>query len=75
MDTYTIDATDSIDDLDEAPAEAPCTLLGILEPDEALAAAERMQRQYQSSSHSLFGRDGRRVEGRLRMEQLAYEDA
>ena len=38
----------------------------------ALAAARRMQRWYQSTpqgaAHSLFGRDGRRVEGRLEVE-------
>lgn len=49
-------------------ADAPNSLGGILEPDAALAAARRMQRWYQTPqgvSHSMFGRDGRRVEGRL----------
>ncbi|MFN7641549.1 MAG: hypothetical protein ACK5PW_00430 [Burkholderiales bacterium] len=49
-------------------ADAPNSLGGILEPDAALAAARRMQRWYQTPqgvTHSMFGRDGRRVEGRL----------
>jgi hypothetical protein len=52
--------------------EAPNSLPGILDPEAALAAARRMQRWYQSTpqgaAHSLFGRDGRRVEGRLEVE-------
>ena len=49
-------------------ADAPNSLGGILEPDAALAAARRMQRWYQTPqgvAQSMFGRDGRRVEGRL----------
>jgi hypothetical protein len=46
----------------------PSTLPGILEPNEALAAAQRMQRWYRSAPQglaaSVFGRDGRRVLGR-----------
>ena len=52
--------------------EAPNSLPGILDPEAALEAARRMQRWYQSnpqgSAHSLFGRDGRRVEGRIEVE-------
>ena len=55
----------------EAPpsaADTPFSLAAILEPDAALAAARRMQRWYQTTpqglAHSIFGRDGRRVEGR-----------
>jgi hypothetical protein len=51
-----------------APADAPNSLGAILEPDAALAAARRMQRWYQTPqgvAHSMFGRDGRRVDGRL----------
>lgn len=65
--------------LDEQPFEdtqilpdAPNSLPGILDAEAALAAARRMQRWYQSTpqgaAHSLFGRDGRRVEGRLEVE-------
>lgn len=49
-------------------ADAPNSLGAILEPDAALAAARRMQRWYQTPqgvAHSMFGRDGRRVDGRL----------
>ena len=49
-------------------ADAPNSLGAILEPDAALAAARRMQRWYQTPQgvgHSMFGRDGRRVDGRL----------
>lgn len=58
------------DDGDAAPltADTPFSLAAILEPDAALAAARRMQRWYQTTpqglAHSIFGRDGRRVEGR-----------
>lgn len=48
--------------------DAPNSLDAILEPDVALAAARRMQRWYQTPqgvAHSMFGRDGRRVDGRL----------
>ena len=48
--------------------EAPNSLEAILAPDAALAAARRMQRWYQTPqgvAHSMFGRDGRRVDGRL----------
>lgn len=63
----------SDDDRDEeACSELPYSLTGILEPDAALAAARRLQRWYQSTpqgaAHSLFGRDGRRVEGRPLVE-------
>lgn len=63
------------DDIDVI--DPPSTLTGILQPDEALAAAQRLQRRYQSNapgSNSLFGRDGRRVEGRLPVE-VAGEEA
>jgi hypothetical protein len=56
----------------------PCSLTAILEPDAALAAAQRMQRWYQSTpqgaAHSLFGRDGRRVEARLDIDGLLVAD-
>lgn len=49
-------------------ADTPFSLAAILEPDAALAAARRMQRWYQTTpqglAHSIFGRDGRRIEGR-----------
>ena len=49
-------------------ADLPNTLPGILEPDQAVAAAQRMQRWYRSApqgvASSVFGRDGRRVLGR-----------
>lgn len=51
-----------------APTDVPNSLGGILEPDAALAAARRMQRWYQTPqgvTHTMFGRDGRRVDGRL----------
>lgn len=52
--------------------ETPSSLAGILEPQAALAAADRMQRWYKTNpqgvAHSLFGRDGRRVEGRIEVE-------
>jgi hypothetical protein len=52
--------------------EAPHSLPGILDPEAALEAARRMQRWYrwnpQGWAHSLFGRDGRRVEGRIEVE-------
>lgn len=55
-----------------AAPELPHSLCSILDPSDALAAAQRMQRWYQSSpqgpAQSLFGRDGRRVEGRLTVE-------
>ena len=59
-------------DVDGDSPESPSSLLAILDPEAALAAARRMQRWYQSTpqgaAHSLFGRDGRRVEGRLQVE-------
>jgi hypothetical protein len=61
-------------DGDDEPSlpELPHSLCAILDPSDALAAAQRMQRWYQSSpqgpAQSLFGRDGRRVEGRLTVE-------
>ncbi|MFZ4757080.1 MAG: hypothetical protein ACOYLX_02790 [Burkholderiaceae bacterium] len=60
---------------EDEPAEVPNSLTAILDPAEALAAARRMQRWYQSSpqgaSHSLFGRDGCRVEGRPLADEAA----
>ena len=56
--------------------DAPSTLAGILQPDAALAAAQRLQRRYQTNApgaNSLFGRDGRRVEGRLPVEVVGEE--
>lgn len=53
-------------------SDTPNSLPGILEPEAALAAARRMQRWYKSTpqgvAHSMFGRDGRRIEGRLELE-------
>jgi hypothetical protein len=60
-----------------APADAPNSLGAILEPDAALAAARRMQRWYQTPqgvAHSMFGRDGRRVDGRLNTGPIERED-
>jgi hypothetical protein len=55
-------------DASSSATDAPFSLAAILEPDAALAAARRMQRWYQTTpqglAHSMFGRDGRRVEGR-----------
>ncbi len=54
-------------------ADAPNSLGGILEPDAALAAARRMQRWYQTPqgvAHSMFGRDGRRIDGRLQSASI-----
>jgi hypothetical protein len=56
--------------------DPPSTLAGILQPDAALAAAQRLQRRYQANipgANSLFGRDGRRVEGRLPVEVVGEE--
>lgn len=56
----------------------PNTLTAILNPQDALEAAHRMQRWYRSTAqgvaHSVFGRDGRRIEGRLAYEAMAQED-
>jgi hypothetical protein len=64
-------------ELTETP-EVPSTLSAILNPIEALEAAQRMQRWYRTTSqgiaHSIFGRDGRRVEGRLAFETMAHDD-
>ncbi len=64
-------------DLYEDDVEAPCTLTGILDPQEALAASQRMQRWYRSApqgvASSVFGRDGRRVMGRP--AEIAIEEA
>lgn len=61
----------------ELAVQAPSSLAAILEPSEALAAAQRMQRWYRSTPqggvHSQFGRDGRRVDARLALE-CATED-
>ena len=62
------------DDFD--PIDPPNTLTGILQPDAALAAAQRLQRRYQTNApgaNSLFGRDGRRVEVRLPVEMVGEE--
>lgn len=68
-------------DLDLEPistTEAPNTLTAILNPTDALEAAQRMQRWYRTTAqgiaHSIFGRDGRRVEGRLAFEAMAQSD-
>ena len=62
----------------EIAVQAPSSLAAILEPSEALAAAQRMQRWYRSTPqgtvHSLFGRDGRRVDGRLALECATEEN-
>ena len=62
--------TSELDTYDSATAELPNSLVMLLEPTAALEAARRMQQWYQTTpqgaAHSLFGRDGRRVEGRLR---------
>lgn len=68
MDTdNTADFSDSI----------PSSLTEILEPTQALAAAQRMQRWYRSTpqgaAHSQFGRDGRRIEARMVLEQIETE--
>ena len=59
--------------------ESPNSLGMMLDPAAALEAARRMQHWYQSTpqgvAHSLFGRDGRRVEGRLRSTQDDDYDA
>jgi len=64
-------------ELIETP-EVPSTLATILNPTDALEAAQRMQRWYRTTAqgiaHSIFGRDGRRVEGRLAFEAMAQED-
>lgn len=64
-------------ELIETP-EMPSTLATILNPTDALEAAQRMQRWYRTTAqgiaHSIFGRDGRRVEGRLAFEAMAQED-
>jgi hypothetical protein len=54
-------------------ADVPNSLGAILDPDAALAAARRMQRWYQTPqgvAHSMFGRDGRRVDGRLQTASI-----
>ncbi len=73
------DRFDAEDELQEAQDSAlPNTLTAILNPQEALEAAQRMQRWYRSTAqgvaHSIFGRDGRRIEGRLAYEAMAQED-
>jgi hypothetical protein len=76
------DATGIIDtdgeSLEQQDALLPNTLAAILNPQEALEAAQRMQRWYRSTAqgvaHSIFGRDGRRIEGRLAYEAMAQED-
>jgi len=71
--------TDAAFDIDaESLIETPSTLASILNPTDALEAAQRMQRWYRTTAqgvaHSIFGRDGRRVEGRLAFEAMAQED-
>jgi hypothetical protein len=55
----------------------PCSRTEILEPTAALAAAQRMQRWYRSTpqgaANSQFGRDGRRIEARMVLEQIETE--
>lgn len=76
------DATELFDDQDESQEAKdtvlPNTLTAILNPQDALEAAQRMQRWYRSTAqgvaHSVFGRDGRRIEGRLAYEAMAQED-
>lgn len=62
----------------ETLRDAPCSLTAILDPVEALAAAQRMQRWYRSTpqgtSHSHFGRDGRKIEARQMLEVLETAD-
>jgi hypothetical protein len=57
--------------------DAPHSLMMILEPDEALQAAQRLQHRYQSSPYasasSVFGRDGRRVTTRPSADSDAYD--
>jgi hypothetical protein len=64
-------------DFCEEEAEMPCTLSSILDPQEAIAASQRMQRWYRSApqgvASSVFGRDGRRVMGRP--AEIAAEEA
>jgi hypothetical protein len=59
--------------------DAPNSLNAILDPADALAAAQRMQRWYQSTAqgiaHSVFGRDGRRIDGRPGSEATLVEFA
>jgi hypothetical protein len=81
LDTYASPAMPGIDDEcddDGFGVDLPCSLTGILEPDEALAAAQRMQRWYrttpQGAAHSFFGRDGRKIEGRYMLESSSDED-
>jgi len=56
--------------------DVPQSLMQILEPGEALQAAQRLQSRYQSTPHSsamsVFGRDGRRVSVRPSAD-LEYE--
>ena len=76
------DATELFDAQDESQEAKdtvlPNTLTAILNPQDALEAAQRMQRWYRSTAqgvaHSVFGRDGRRIEGRLAYEAMAQED-
>jgi hypothetical protein len=66
------------DEVAEVIDRTPSSLAGILEPEAAIAAAQRMQRWYQSmpqcASLTLFGRDGRRVEVRMGMEVIQADD-
>jgi hypothetical protein len=67
------------DDADDgAQRDVPSTLTAILDPAEALAAAQRMQRWYRSTpqgtKHSHFGRDGRKIEARQMLEVLETAD-
>lgn len=79
QDPHTFLDTDAALDCDaESLAETPSTLASILYPSDALEAAQRMQRWYRTTAqgiaHSIFGRDGRRVEGRFAYEAMAQED-
>ena len=70
--------SDHQDAADEAQRNVPSSLTAILDPADALAAAQRMQRWYRSTpqgtSHSHFGRDGRKIEARQMLEVLETAD-
>jgi len=69
---------DHDDAAEESQRDVPSSLTAILDPAEALAAAQRMQRWYRSTpqgtSHSHFGRDGRKIEARQMLEVLETAD-
>ncbi len=69
---------DVIEDTDNA-THTPFSLVSILDPSAAIEAAARMQRWYRSTpqgvSHSHFGRDGRKIEGRnIAFESVEIDD-